>query len=367
LLAAPGMLQPRCLRWLPISALILAAPALASAAAEAIPTFESLGLYWTPPSNPGSAGCQVRYRPQGESAWREGLPLWYDQRSIGGRTPECRGSIVQLRPGTSYEVELGLPGQGFTKKLTAATWSESFPIGETIHVQGGSSELQITSGGSADGYKLYTFPPGKSTSTLDVGNAADYNIQISAPFVIVRGLTLRGAKRDAIKILPGAHDIVIEGNDISEWGRYSHTSSLTGWKIGVNSDSAVSVVCNASARLERLIVQRNKLHHPRYGTNSWDEGHPVGSNAIFFEDCGGNHVFRYNEIYSDPDRYFMDPIGGGENFSDLGFPNADSDIYGNRIQHYLDRALRGSRARPGRPGRSAAGTLPAPAVEAAAA
>ena len=33
-------------------------------------------------------------------------------------------------------------------------------------------------------------------------NGVDYNIEISAPYVIVRGLTLKGAKRDAIRLLP---------------------------------------------------------------------------------------------------------------------------------------------------------------------
>src|SRR5262249_8861446 len=37
--------------------------------------------------------------------------------------------------------------------------------------------------------------------------------------------------------------------------------------------------------------------------------------------------------------YFEDAIGGGENFSDRGFPNADSDVYGNRIQHTWDDAI----------------------------
>jgi hypothetical protein len=317
----------------------LCLPSLASAAAEAVPTFESLGIYWTPPSNPGSAGCQIRFRRAGDSAWREGYPLWFDARSIGGREPECRGSLVHLSPGTTYEIELGMPGADFTESLTATTWSETFPIGETVHVPDGSQQLDIDSGGSPTGYKLYTFPPGQSTSTLDVEDGQDHNITISAPYVIVRGLTLRGATRDAIKLLPGAHDVVIEDNDISGWGRYGHTSSSTGWEIGVNSDSAVSARCSSSWRMERLIVQRNDIHHPRYGTNSWDEGHPVGSNAIFFEDCGGNHVWRYNRIHSDEAHYFMDPIGGGENFSDLGFPNADTDIYGNVIQHCWDDAI----------------------------
>src|SRR5688572_17936113 len=76
------------------------------APAKAIPTFESLGLYWAPPSDPGAQGCLVRYRAQGETAWKDALPMWYDARNS-----ECRGSIVHLAPGTTYEIELGIAGQ----------------------------------------------------------------------------------------------------------------------------------------------------------------------------------------------------------------------------------------------------------------
>jgi hypothetical protein len=81
------------------------------------------------------------------------------------------------------------------------------------------------------------------------------------------------------------------------------------------------------------------MHHPRYGSNSWSEGHPVGPNAVYFHECGGNHVFRHNEVYSEWGRYFVDGLGGAENFSTKGFPNADSDIYGNLIQHVWDDAI----------------------------
>ena len=37
--------------------------------------------------------------------------------------------------------------------------------------------------------------------------------------------------------------LVIEDNDISGWGRFGHNSDLTGWDIGVNSDSAISARC----------------------------------------------------------------------------------------------------------------------------
>ena len=195
---------------------------LPSTGTRAVATFESLGLYWTPGTNPGNAGCHVRYRRANESQWREGLAMWYDARNS-----ECRGSLVHLTPGTDYVVQLGLPGQAPSRQLTARTWSENFPIARTVHVASGSQQLNITEGGTASGYVLYTPAPG-TQAVIDVNNNADYNIAISAPYVIVRGFTLRDATQDGIRLLSGAHDVVIEDNDISGWGRSGTGSRLGG-------------------------------------------------------------------------------------------------------------------------------------------
>jgi hypothetical protein len=303
------------------------AASLPSSGVSAIATFESLGLYWRPESSPGAAGCQVRYRAGGESAWKPAMALWYDARN-----GECRGSLVHLRPGTSYEVQLGLPGQSFSRAIVAKTWSEQLPIARTVHVSSRSTTLNITEGGTASGYVLYTPAPG-TQATIDVANGADHNVRISAPYVIVRGFTLRGARTDAVRMYPGAHDVVVENNDISNWGR------SRGGSLGVDYDSGVRAVCSSSWRTQRIVVQNNRIHDPRYGSNSWSSGHPEGPQAISFQECGGNHVFRYNAIYSSTGKYFNDAIGGGNNFSSIGFPNADTDVYGNRISQAYDDGI----------------------------
>ena len=299
--------------------------AFSALAAEprAVPTFESIGVYWTPPSNSGASGCAIQFRRAGESAWRDALAMWFDARNR-----ECRGSIVQLEPGTRYEIRVG------NETVKTATWSERFPIARTVKVKGGTYELDIKEGGSADGYVLYT----GDDVTLDGADSVQHNITIAAPYVIVRGLTLKGAKQDAIRLLPGAHDVVIEDNDISDWGRLRYTNSK-GWKIGMDMEAGVRAACNKDWQLERLVVQRNRIHHPRYGANSWSWGHPAGPQAITLGYCGGNHVIRWNEIYSEDGKYFNDAIGGEDNFSATGFPNADTDIYGNRISHAWDDGI----------------------------
>ncbi|HEX7052838.1 MAG TPA: hypothetical protein VF211_02745 [Burkholderiales bacterium] len=317
------------LRFAVLAAALAGAPLAEAAGARAVPTFESLGLYWTPPADPGAAGCTVRYRASGEREWQEGLPLWYDERD-----GECRGSLVHLAPGTTYEVRLGISGHAAGAELEARTWREAFPVARTVTV-GSRSGLAITEGGSPRGYVLYQAAPG---SAIDASGEA-VGIRIDASYVIVRGFTVRGAKQHGILVAPGRHDVVIEDNDVSGWGSYRHTPAR-GWPIGRDEELGIGARCAKAEPAYRMIVQRNRVHDPRYGANSWDWGHPAGPTGIGFYECGGNNVIRYNEVTSDdPQHYYNDAIGGGENGSRKGFPGADSDIYGNVVTGSWDDGI----------------------------
>src|SRR3954469_9983024 len=71
---------------------------------RAVPTYESVGLYW---ANAGANanGCEVKFRKVGAAAWTQGLTMGFD-----ARVSDCRGSLVSLTPGTSYEAQFNLPG-----------------------------------------------------------------------------------------------------------------------------------------------------------------------------------------------------------------------------------------------------------------
>src|SRR5690606_36460764 len=49
--------------------------------------------------------------------------------------------------------------------------------------------------------------------------------------------------------------------------------------------------------------------------------------------------FRHNDIFSTNGNYFNDIIGGEDNFTTNGFPNSDTDIYGNKMSHAWDDAI----------------------------
>jgi hypothetical protein len=267
------------------------------------------------------------------AAWEEALPMRYNPI----KTPECkadyRGSIVNLTPGTTYEVALELEGTDVHASLTATTWAEQFPVAATIRCASGAATLSVNKSGTPDGYVLYD----GGGCVLDCGDNADLGIAVNASYVILRGFTIKHVRQHGIRIL-GGHHIVIEGCDISQWG------SEEGNGFGFEQQAAVY---SKNKDLRCVVVQRCKLHHPNWDSNSWAEDHykdrpsrhPDGPQAIVFWECEGNHVIRYNECWSDKDHYFNDVIGGGKNGSYRGFPGADSDIYGNYIANCWDDGI----------------------------
>ncbi|MGE0822624.1 MAG: hypothetical protein AB7G75_21760 [Candidatus Binatia bacterium] len=313
--------------------LLLSHPSFAWAdGPQAVPTFESLGLYWSPAAGSTTNTCHVSYRRTDSTTWKDGLPLWFDERN-----GEYRGSLVHLTPGTTYEIKLRLQETTTETTLTATTWRERLPIAQRILLPETSSDpLIIDQSGTPNGYILYTHPPGGS-ATIDVAGNYDHGIEVRASYIIIRGVTIKNTSVHGIRLYAEAHDVVIEDNDISGWGRIDSD----GW--GVDWDSAIY---SQASEVERIIIQHNVIHHPRADSNNWTEWrapyntyHPRGPQAVTLVNSAGNHVIRYNEVFSDPDHYFNDIFGAGANFSTVGFPNRDTDIYGNHLRHCWDDAI----------------------------
>ncbi len=326
----------RLLRFLCLVPLtVLTAQAADNTSPTAVPTFECVGLYWKAPGGSTENTCQVRYRAKGQTAWKQALPLWFDARNS-----EYRGSIVGLQPGAAYEVRLALDVNHLERLVPVHTWPDRFPVARTNALPASSREtLVISKSGSPKGYLLYA-PTAADTATIDVSGQADQCVVIRAAYVIVRGLTLKNARIHGIRLEEGAHDVVIEDCDISGWGRVMED----GW--GRDYDSAIY---SHTAGLARVVVQHNRIHHPRSNSNNWRQerarpgkrksSHPEGPQAVCFWDSDGNHVIRYNTVFSDPQHEYNDIFGAGANFSTRGFPNRDSDIYGNLLSDCWDDAI----------------------------
>jgi len=94
---------------------------------QAVATFESIGITWMLGGHNTEVTVEVRYRPEGANAWNEAMPLWYDARD-----GEARGSIVNLTPGETYQIELRWQEEEATARFSANTWEETFPIAKTV-------------------------------------------------------------------------------------------------------------------------------------------------------------------------------------------------------------------------------------------
>ena len=332
--------------------LLAAAPLAAHAAPSAVSTFHSIGLYWSPAGGGESNAARVEFRAAGSAGWRRGLDLWFDARN-----GEYRGSLVELEPGTAYEVRLTL-SSGASETLKARTWSEKFPVKKTVQVAPGR-RLVIgpeDSGSEKEGYVVFTAPAGQNVIEGNEHDDSCVLIRQGAHHVIVRGLVLKDCKRYGVLIqrqggdkeASGAAqttDVVIEGNEISGWGGYEIQKPNSRL-----ADSDGAIHCNYyretddAKRPDRIIVQGNRIRDPRHGANPWQSAqhgrkHPYGPLGVMFDRCGRNHVIRYNEIGSSNGKRYKDGIGGADNFSAAGFPWADSDIYGNRIAEVYDDGI----------------------------
>ena len=296
----------------------------ASPPAWAVPTFESLGLYYNLAARQPS--CQVRYRAAGAAEWRAGYPLVYDEREH-----QYRGSLVGLSPDTAYDIQLTAGANRM--EFQGRTLSEQFPIGKTTYLPGGATDqtVYVREAGTASGWHLVA--PAQGTRFVsDVFNLSEYNVVVEADYVIIRGLELRSAGIHGVLIRAGVQHVVVEDCHISGWGRLGGARA---WGVTSGMDSAIYAENDAG----HLVLQRNLIENPRSGANDWESGHPSGPQGISLIDSRGGNVIRYNTIRSTDDHGFNDGIGGASNFSFKGSPNRDSDIYGNIVSNCWDDAI----------------------------
>ena len=332
---------------------------LTQAQGETRPTFHSMSLYWADAPTPASdQQIFVRYHKLTEDpnvvGWKQALPLWYDTRNANfdgidalPYAVRARGSVVYLTPDTDYVFELGVgttyASTNFTRQLTGRTWKETFTqVGATNVIPAGNTSFPISSGGSSTtGYAVYD---GQGNARALPGTSAQQScVRITASYVIVRNLVCTGSYRMGITIAPGVTNVVIEDNDISDWD-WQVQGNLANWgNYGAEEIGGVHLEGNNSG----IVIQRNKIHDPKWGAFPWDFGHPKGPTGIMTVNPGQQNVIRYNELYAsgpnlvaaDKKHWLYDGMMGNNNFSTQGFPGSDSDIYHNYVRNSMDDGI----------------------------
>jgi len=218
----------------------------------AIPTYECIGLYF---KSPDLGECNVRFRQNGTVTWRQGYPLVHDPRDN-----EYRGSIVGLKPHTTYGIRITLNNNSY--ELICKTSNDSFPIGKITYLEGGVhlKPLRIAESGTPKGYHLIT-PAEDSKATIDVRNVEEYTCVIDANYVIVRGVEFKNAAIHGLLIKSKRHDNVIEDCHFTFWGRIG--GPRTYGNQG-NTDSAIY----AERGSGNLTIQRNLMSPSGNGRKS---------------------------------------------------------------------------------------------------
>ena len=103
-----------------------------SGGVRVIPTFHSLGVYWSPSNPSANDAVHVLFREAGSTdPERRSLNLAYSPDDA-----EYRGSIVHLKSGTQYEMTL-VRGGIEQETVVAETWCEQFPVAETRYIPTG--------------------------------------------------------------------------------------------------------------------------------------------------------------------------------------------------------------------------------------
>ena len=203
------------LGWLVLPTVVGAGSGPGGGGVMLVPTFHCIGVYWSPDGGGADRDVLVKYRPAGRKEWRMGLPL----RHHPVDTPECkadyRGSLVNLTPGTSYDIVLDsggdraagrVPGHHVERGLPGRVRGEG--PGSRHHPEDRSSPASRvrTCSTTARGARL--------TPATGTTSGSPYD----ASYVILRGFTIRNVKEHGIRLF-GGHHIVIEDCDISQLGQ----------------------------------------------------------------------------------------------------------------------------------------------------
>lgn len=300
---------------------------------DAVATFESIGVTLSYDGDVADTlRATLRYRVRGEGDWQEGLDLVYRPTE-----KQFRGSLLNLRPDTEYEIEVTLhDGAARLASAThARTWSEQVPIAKVVRVPAGVSDapLLISEQGTPDGWILYTRADA-APSTIDVGTTAPAAVQVKgAAYVVIDNLILRGGSARGVHVTD-SHHVRIRRCDIAGWGDRGTPSDaiqngrfvdaagkLINWQAGVH----------VGVRSAQVVVEGNFIHAPRGTANSWAHGHPAGPQGIILDMTRGNHVVRDNDIVGSESHWWNDGIESMYNEKLEGGPHRDTDISGNVI------------------------------------
>ena len=295
---------------------------------EIVPLFNACGFYFRSPEHPG---LSVSYRTQDGTWLKAFAPVHVPEDGM------YRGSIVDLKEGTPYELRISAANGDVLAQDTFRTWQTDVPIAKTIVLDetNFTGHLKLKESGTADGWVKVTAKAGFVLQNERTGPLLEL---YKREFILLEGLALRGGSREAISIRKCEHVRVVNC-DIAGWGRIgTQRFDLDGKYFtergsAINWDSAILV-----SRSLGTVVERCYIHDPVSTANSWYYSHPSGPQAVGM-DKPRSTVVRYNDFIGSDKHRWNDAIEGAGNFHIDGGFNRDADIYGNMICFANDDSL----------------------------
>ncbi|HUT95941.1 MAG TPA: chondroitinase-B domain-containing protein, partial [Thermoguttaceae bacterium] len=332
------------------------------------PTLENLGFRWYIAGDSNrNASVKVEYRREGETVWRDALPMLRVRHEVANQDYEpyrtgnlFAGSVMFLEPGTPYEVRLTMddpdggapppktlavatrnvpevPSDAPTRHVYTAEYQGPLPKGAILGLQNAlkaarPGEILLLQAGVHRG-PFSAQPKGTADRPIVLRAAGDGEVILEgtghdadlldlngAEYVYLEGLTLRHA-RTAIRAgkrgEPGAVGLVVRRCKIRDvvTGIFSYSENSRDWYLADNE-------------LEGI----NPTWYPRPGDNKYMEPAHTGVNIY-----GRGHVVCYNRIAR-----FSDALA----IANFGVPVEDLrrhcvaiDFYGNDLSFAQDDCL----------------------------
>jgi len=292
------------------------------------PTLENLSIEWVITGDDDADGVvTVRFRQQGTSAWRDGLPL---RRVPAGSSQgfawsnKHAGSLFDLAPATTYEIELELDdrdGGGETRTVTASTRPVPSPApGATVKSVTPSTFSQAAGDATpgdvielaAGTYPGFVFEKsGTSTAPVVIRAAMSGTAVIEGDvrldgqrFVIIDGLTVHG---------------MVKFNDASDIA--VTRCAITTTRSGVVAYGDVSNIYVA----DNVVLGPTAFSNETVGADGANAGEGI-------ELTGAGNVIAYNRV-----KGFRDCISTLED--DEARNQVSIDIYNNDIEVGADDAI----------------------------
>jgi hypothetical protein len=282
------------------------------------------------------ARIDLRYRAQGEAGWTEGAPLYRvrgDKVTFVAVPPQFAGSAIDLRPATSYELELHAQDPDGLDM----TWTVS---ATTRPVPGDPAPANVIDVSDADGLAaaLAAAQPGDVIELADGTYAGAFSIEKSgtaAAPIVVRGASTDGTILDGM----GAG-----GNVVEVYASHVHIERMT----IRNANRAIRFQTTGA---EGNVVRRVRVEEVQLGIGAREDQldfyicdntltgplqwpHVYGDDGGMFANVDGivamgqGHVVCHNEL-----------IGWGDAIKTEQDGARAIDIYGNLSRSAYDNAI----------------------------